>query len=758
MSVSGSALHDVDENEEPAPAGVTVPAEVGRDETDDDDGVAESGPRGKKAAATRKAPAARSTRQSKASAGASAATAPPKTRKGRTTTTANTVQVMDEQDAGSAIEVVEPVAKAPGRTAAKATARGNAASEAEAASESELPSRPPSVMGSTRVVAPKKAGKKAAPVPVVLKHASAADMAPSEQEEQEMAVPAEEIAEAKTRLPAAKSKAARRTTTAKGKKTRESNLAGDDSATGGVQEETAEGEAGLAAPADATTTDGLRSAVVLDATEDVSVVVPPKAKAKTTKSGTTRAKSTRRGTKASAVTATSDEGETSEGPSVSVVIVQPAKKSTRASTVSKPSKRAAKTAPAPIPVHIDSNDEAESVLVESETSAADTDAEEGQQPTPKAVSVASGKASASTGADRGTTTVGPSIGRSAKADVSIASASGAAVRTRSHSQSSVASSVSVSTSASHAASGSESDGVSNVEDAGALRKSTRTTRTRQGKSATQGKKATAEREVGAARKPSRKGKERAPDPLEPEDASEAEQSEHELDSRVPASSADESDADDRSETASNVDTETADTEEEEQASEAGDGADDLLSPERAHNIEPEATVRKPPPKPPVLEALPLPSPSLPAPAAERVVRALPKRKSSPQSLPDLPVASKSKQQAVFAPYQPPAPSESQTGPSRSQSALDALLAGPIPTFDSPEKAGTGQMDLAFDQPLTEEEAAMPVQEWVKLVAERQLQRFQLESAELIRAWDKRVAAGRQEVGQELDRDSTMKSG
>jgi hypothetical protein len=123
------------------------------------------------------------------------------------------------------------------------------------------------------------------------------------------------------------------------------------------------------------------------------------------------------------------------------------------------------------------------------------------------------------------------------------------------------------------------------------------------------------------------------------------------------------------------------------------------------------------------------------------------------------------------------PMLSKPQPSRSQSALDALLAEPMPTFDSPEKRASSS--IADDEtpnssltesenatpeptshgdpslldlhpslklaPLSLEEAQMPLGAWVKLVCDREVDKFQQTGKAYLDAWDRQVAAHRAEV-------------
>ena len=115
--------------------------------------------------------------------------------------------------------------------------------------------------------------------------------------------------------------------------------------------------------------------------------------------------------------------------------------------------------------------------------------------------------------------------------------------------------------------------------------------------------------------------------------------------------------------------------------------------------------------------------------------------------------------------------------SRTQSALDALLAAPMPNFDSPDKHSTmytsdsgtppssasvsevatppapaipsialsSDAALLYSAPLSLNEGKLPLTEWIELLCRKEIARFEQESSRYLSEWDKQVISGRQEV-------------
>ena len=181
------------------------------------------------------------------------------------------------------------------------------------------------------------------------------------------------------------------------------------------------------------------------------------------------------------------------------------------------------------------------------------------------------------------------------------------------------------------------------------------------------------------------------------------------------------------------------------------------------------------------------------PPPARPVRSLPKRISSPlqkdQSQPALLESTLSLSVSTGRPTDFPrteafpgpkpdifatsAKSTARPAISRSQSALDALLAAPMPNFDSPEKGfdhqasplSSGSVSEIATPPahgltsftssnvsgplhltaLSLSESNMPLVNWVQMLCDKEVARVELEASQYLNQWDKQVAAGRQEV-------------
>lgn len=106
----------------------------------------------------------------------------------------------------------------------------------------------------------------------------------------------------------------------------------------------------------------------------------------------------------------------------------------------------------------------------------------------------------------------------------------------------------------------------------------------------------------------------------------------------------------------------------------------------------------------------------------------------------------------------------QLEPTRSQSALDSLLAQAMPEF-SPEKTMSAvEIPETSDKPaaptkepdfaqvthvpsllLSEAEASMTVQEWVEELTRKEIEIFTIQSRQILETWRRKVAEGRDEV-------------
>ena len=178
----------------------------------------------------------------------------------------------------------------------------------------------------------------------------------------------------------------------------------------------------------------------------------------------------------------------------------------------------------------------------------------------------------------------------------------------------------------------------------------------------------------------------------------------------------------------------------------------LVSPPREPDTAPLAediqqTVRQPAMhvvRPLVAESAAAPIPaaaSSPQVSAGRVTKPLPKRRSTPKQSARIP---------------PPAQVPRSTV-AHVQAALDALLAGPMPIFDSPEKSEPPTPEKTEEEknnlilkalelrPLTEEEMMMPIADWLAMFAKEQIEHFEGESQRMLEEWDRRTAEARKEV-------------
>lgn len=160
------------------------------------------------------------------------------------------------------------------------------------------------------------------------------------------------------------------------------------------------------------------------------------------------------------------------------------------------------------------------------------------------------------------------------------------------------------------------------------------------------------------------------------------------------------------------------------------------------------------------------------PSAERPVKPLPPRKSAGDSTRNL-------QQVQNNNLSKPLPNGPTTAPttgnpgdhkhpqmSRGQSALDALLSAPMPTFDSPDKrsAPTSSMaeplpplrqplsavsptvpQVATPRPTTKDQSSMNVKEWIEMLREREMERFAMESRRVLADFDRQTQKKRDEV-------------
>lgn len=178
----------------------------------------------------------------------------------------------------------------------------------------------------------------------------------------------------------------------------------------------------------------------------------------------------------------------------------------------------------------------------------------------------------------------------------------------------------------------------------------------------------------------------------------------------------------------------------------------LISPPRETDTAPaddllQETVRRPPAPAAESAAAEVSEPVLPIAVQQpaRTVKALPQRKSS----------------LTAKPASTSAPLDRQTTVASVQSALDALLARPVPTFDTPAKpvlaspeCSPGLEVEAADslalralavQPITKEEENMPVKTWFEACAKREVENFGRETDRMLAEWDRRVREGRVEV-------------
>lgn len=130
----------------------------------------------------------------------------------------------------------------------------------------------------------------------------------------------------------------------------------------------------------------------------------------------------------------------------------------------------------------------------------------------------------------------------------------------------------------------------------------------------------------------------------------------------------------------------------------------------------------------------------------RPTRALPKQARESSSAPAADTVAQPKGRSAAVPQQP-ATSQLPAQPTRTQSALDALLASQTLTFDAfsspqamptPRPAPTKSTipplahSVRSDGELSAEEAAMPMRAWLELLASREIERFEREAKEYVR--------------------------